>query len=107
MEFKLFVYDRMKQRVSVTVEPMTQQDAARTSEEPKWQTDWNSEYIAQSGFDIYALKTQAGELIALGAYEISEDVIAGLYGEPVGKQSNALRASKISGNRACADRLRH
>ena len=76
MEFKLFVYDRMKQCVSVTVEPMTQQDAAKTSEEPKWQTDWTSEYIAKSGFDIYALKTQAGELIALGAYEISEDVVA-------------------------------
>lgn len=76
MEFKLFVYDRMKQRVSVMVEPMTQQDAAKTSEEPKWQTDWTSEYITQSGFDIYALKTQAGELIALGAYEISEDVVA-------------------------------
>ena len=38
--------------------------------------NWNSEYITQSGFDIYALKTQAGELIALGAYEISEDVVA-------------------------------
>ncbi len=76
MEFRLFVYDRMERQVFVTAEPMTQQDAAKTSEEPKWQTDWNSEYIAKSGFDIYALKTQERELIALGAYEIIEDVIA-------------------------------
>lgn len=72
----MFVYDRMERQVFVTAEPMTQQDAAKTSEEPKWQTDWNSEYIAKSGFDIYALKTQERELIALGAYEIIEDVIA-------------------------------
>ena len=41
----------------------------------RWQTDWTSEYISKGKFDIYGLKTQIGELVALGAYEISEDVV--------------------------------
>ena len=54
---------------------MTPQDAATTTKEPRWQTDWTSEYCSKGKFDIYGLKTQVGELGALGAYEISEDVV--------------------------------
>ena len=46
---------------------MTPQDAATTTKEPRWQTDWTSEYISNSKFDIYGLKTWAGELVALDA----------------------------------------
>ena len=54
---------------------MTPQDAATTTKEPRWQTDWTSEYISKGKFDVYGLKTRVGELVALGAYEISEDVV--------------------------------
>lgn len=75
VQFRPFVYDAMNQQVSVAIEPMTPQDAATTTREPQWQTDWTSEYISKGKFDIYGLKTQIGELVALGAYEISEDVV--------------------------------
>lgn len=76
VQFRPFVYDAMNQRVPVAIEPMTPQDAATTTKEPRWQTDWTNEYISKGKFDIYGLKTQIGELVALGAYEISEDVVA-------------------------------
>ena len=75
MQFRPFVYDAMNQQVPVAIEPMIPQDAATTTKEPRWQTDWTSEYISKGKFDIYGLKTQIGELVALGAYEISEDVV--------------------------------
>ena len=75
VQFRPFVYDTMNRRVPVTIEPMTPQDAATTTKEPRWQTDWSSEYISKGKFDVYGLKTQIGELVALGAYEISEDVV--------------------------------
>ena len=75
MQFRPFVYDAMNQQVPVAIEPMIPQDAATTTKEPRWQTDWTSEYISKGKFDIYGLKTQIGELVALGAYEINEDVV--------------------------------
>lgn len=51
----------------MAIEPMTPQDAATTTKEPRWQTDWTSEYISNSKFDIYGLKTWAGELVGLDA----------------------------------------
>ena len=65
VQFRPFVYDDANQQELVVIEPMT----------PRWQTDWTSEYISKGKFDIYGLKTQIGELVALGAYEISEDVV--------------------------------
>ena len=75
MQFRPFVYDAMNRQVPVAIEPMTPQDAALTDREPLWQTSWTSEYISKGKFDIYGLKTQVGELVTLGAYEISEDVV--------------------------------
>ena len=43
----------MNQQVPVAIEPMTPQDAATTTKEPRWQTDWTSEYISKGKFDIY------------------------------------------------------
>lgn len=76
MRFQPFVYDRENQRVLVTITPMTQQDALETTKKPRWQTDWTSDYIQKSRFDVYGCKTQVGELVALGAYEMSENVVA-------------------------------
>ena len=54
----------------------TRKDLEATLAAPVWQTNWTTEYVTGSGFDIYALKTRMGELVALGAYEIGEDVVA-------------------------------
>jgi len=75
VQFRPFVYDDANQQELVVIEPMTPQDAATTTKEPRWQTDWTSEYISKGRFDVYGLKTRVGELVALGAYEISEDVV--------------------------------
>ena len=75
MQFRPSVYDATNQQLPIVIEPMTQQDAATTTREPRWQTDWTSEYISKGKFEIYGLKTQVGELVALGVYEISEDVV--------------------------------
>lgn len=75
MQFRPFVYDAMNQQAPVAIEPMTPQDAATTTKEPRWQTDWTSKYISKGKFDAYGLKTRVGEMVALGAYEISEDVV--------------------------------
>ena len=75
MQFRPSVYDATNQQLPIVIEPMTPQDAATTTKEPRWQTDWTSEYISKGKFEIYGLKTQVGELVALGVYEISEDVV--------------------------------
>ena len=75
MQFRPFVYDAANHQVAVVIEPMTSQDAATTTTNPRWQTDWTSKYISKGKFDVYGLKTRVGELVALGAYEISEDVV--------------------------------
>lgn len=74
MEFKPFVYDRKEKQIPVTIEPMTGADAEETNSPPYWQTDWNSEYLADDRFDKYAAKI-GGEIIALGAYEVLEDAL--------------------------------
>ena len=43
VRFRPFVYDATNQQLPIVIEPMTQQDAATTTREPRWQTDWTSE----------------------------------------------------------------
>lgn len=74
--FELFVWDRAGEKVPTKVLRATREDLESTAAAPVWQTDWTAEYIAESGFEIYALKTRDGRLVALGAYEIEEDVVA-------------------------------
>ena len=74
-KFGLFVWDREEKKVPTQVLRATGKDLEITTTAPAWQTDWTTEYITGSGFEIYALKTQEGELVALGAYEIQEDVV--------------------------------
>ena len=77
MRFALFVtggQDRRK--IPVFSEKATEEDLQVTVAPPRWQTDWTSDYIRNSGFDLYAFKTQDGELIALGAYEICVNTVA-------------------------------
>lgn len=74
--FALFILNLEGQRIPVRMVKATAEDLRRTTAEPKWQTDWTDPYITQSNADVYALKTRGGELVALGAYETREDVVA-------------------------------
>ncbi len=74
MEFRPFVFDQKEERVSVTIEPMTPSDAEMTNSMPYWQTSWTSEYLTDERFEKYAAKV-GNEIIALGAYEVLEDVL--------------------------------
>lgn len=77
MRFSLFITDNQSgQKVPVFMERATTEDLKITTIPPQWQTDWTSDYIQNSGFELYALKTCAGELAALGAYEICGDTVA-------------------------------
>lgn len=60
-------------RTGVKITRMKNSDAEQTEHEPVWQTSWLSDYIQDTLFKKYALKTNGGELVALAAYEVRED----------------------------------
>ena len=68
--FRLYIWSKEKRKIFVTAARATHHDLEVTCGDPQWQTDWTSDYITSSGFDLYALKTVEGELVALGAYEV-------------------------------------
>lgn len=70
--FKLHIWNVKREKVFAAAVKATEEDLECTGLPPKWQTDWTSAYITDSGFDLYALKTGEGELVALGAYEVRE-----------------------------------
>ena len=69
-KFRLFIWGRNKSKILVTAAKAVQCDLEVTRSVPQWQTDWTSSYITSSGFDLYGFKTEKGELVALGAYEV-------------------------------------
>lgn len=66
---------RTREKVPVTIAEMNPEDAERTNEHSRWQTDWTSEFISEKSYLKYAVKTSEDELIALGAYEILENAL--------------------------------
>lgn len=72
MEFKPFVYNSRQDRIPVSIVPMTETEAQETRS--TWQTSWLSDYLSDSCFEKYAAKI-GNELIALGAYEILENML--------------------------------
>lgn len=77
MKFSLYVTDSQSgQKIPVSAAKATPSDLRVTTAPPQWQTDWTSSYIQDSGFDLFAFKTQQGELVALGAYEICVNTVA-------------------------------
>lgn len=54
----------------VSVVPASKEDLTETRRAPEWQTDWTSEYLARPDVEKYAVKSENGDLIALGAYQI-------------------------------------
>ena len=65
------VRGRDAEKVAVEIIPAAQQDIAVTKGEPAWQTVWDSEYLSSPTVDKFAMKLKNGELLALGAYQIS------------------------------------
>lgn len=72
VQFTPFVRDQSGNRVPVSIEPMSKQDAVQTNFLPKWQTSWTSDFLQEGNFDCYSAKV-SDELIALAAYEILAD----------------------------------
>ena len=56
--------------IDVSIDVAEQADLDATKGHPMWQTDWTSEYLSSPSIDKYAVKSEDGELIALGAYQI-------------------------------------
>lgn len=71
-KFRLYVWNTERTKIFVAATRASRQDLTVTQSEPQWQTDWTSDYIIGSTFDLYALKTPEGELVALGAYEVRD-----------------------------------
>lgn len=71
-KFRLHVWNTESTKIFVAATRASRQDLAVTQSEPQWQTNWTSDYILGSTFDLYALKTPEGELVALGAYEVRD-----------------------------------
>lgn len=74
MQFRPFVLDKTDRQIPVSIEPMTRKDAESTDLPPVWQTSWTSEYLTDERFQRYAARV-GEELIALGAYEVLENVL--------------------------------
>lgn len=59
------------EKIRAAISPMKKKDAVQTIHEPAWQSNWTNEELAE--FEKYSLKTEDGELVALGAYEILKE----------------------------------
>lgn len=73
MKFIPYIF-RENARLSVSVLPMTEQDAEQTNEISEWQSSWTSDYLSDPRLEKYAVK-YGDELIALGAYEVQESAL--------------------------------
>ncbi len=70
MVFCPFVIEmNTKRTVFVSIEPASAEEIQQTVE-AGWQTEWNSDYLQAPKIDKFSMKTDSGELIALGAYQI-------------------------------------
>lgn len=57
-------------QVNIEIEAASQADLDVTRN--GWQTDWTSEFISDPALEKYTAKTEAGEIVALGAYRETE-----------------------------------
>ncbi len=74
MQFVPYILSRENDSIPVQIEPMKMQDAMETQKEPAWQSDWTSDAVNQKRYLNYAVKVK-GELVALGCYEILENIL--------------------------------
>ena len=61
-----------KEQIPVQIEPAAPAQLDTVHTDPKWQTDWSSEYLADPTIDKFAVTTEDGEMIALGAYQVQD-----------------------------------
>lgn len=73
MIFEPYILSSAGEAIPVSITYMQKADAFKTITEPLWQSDWTSEYIAQAGYEKYAVRAPQNELVALGMYEILEN----------------------------------
>ena len=74
-DIRLFPYGSLastKKQIPVIIELTTRTQLDTVHTDPKWQTDWSSEYLADPTIDKYAVTTEDWELIALGAYQVQD-----------------------------------
>lgn len=57
--------------IPVVIEAASPEDLVVTHQEPVWQTNWETGYLANPAVEKYAMKTLDGELVALAAYQIA------------------------------------
>lgn len=60
------------ERVYVNIDPAVQEQLNATRMPPRWQTDWLSDYMSDTTVEKYAVTTEGGELVGLGAYQIRD-----------------------------------
>ena len=72
MEFKPFIYNVRQEQIPVSITPMTDADAQKTTS--AWQTAWTSDFLSNPRLEKYVAKLDE-ELIALGAYEILKNAL--------------------------------
>lgn len=105
MEFKPFIYNAKQEQIPVSIAPMTDADAQKTTS--AWQTAWTSDYLSDLRLEKYAAKLDE-ELIALGAYEILKNALVvhiAYHGGAAGIESDAgWRKTTIYGARSADDR---
>lgn len=75
MIFEPYVLSSSRQSVPVRIVKMRKADALKTVKEPKWQSDWTSDYVTKANYDKYAVKAEENELIALGMYETLDNAL--------------------------------
>lgn len=61
-------------RTNIEIEAATKEDLEVTKN--GWQTVWDTEFILDPQKEKYVAKTEAGEIIALGAYRVREGSVA-------------------------------
>ena len=57
-------------KIPIEIDKSTADDLVSTK--TNWQTDWTSEFISDPALEKYTAKTEAGEIIAMGAYRETE-----------------------------------
>ena len=97
MLFRPFVVDaKSGEKIYVEIVEASEADIVATSKDPKWQTDWSSNYLNSSGIDKFAIKSKEGELIGLGAYEIrgKQTYVFILYAESAPHSNPTMHARR-------------
>lgn len=73
--FSPYILDQNNCKIKVTIQPVCSEDLKTQEVIPPWQTDWTEDYLNNQDFLLYSMKTETGELVALGAYQLLENSI--------------------------------